>query len=612
MNQTKYTPEQVQSAIKTLQSAGDNQSVGVLQDYLQGINATAFNNGADVQQNNTAQDFLGGAKHAWDKAAYGLAETMDGLVPDEWKSDSESALAFPDAQTRKKRLDQGSSFVDKASGAADVGEIAGDIGIAIAPGTAAYKGIKAISQANALRALPKSLNSLGQVAGNAAANAGVAAAIAPENKKEAAVLAGTLGAAADGVAGVYKLAAKGLPAQSLKIKPHAQFLMDQGVNVPLYKAAQSKFITNFGETVRGFPIAGPMMRGQDDAMLRSYNEYLAKQAMPENVPIKDVDTGVTKWVQNDVDLSATENLVDALKTQFDDAYDEVFKGRDIPLSKSGVYDVQRETDELLTKAKQFHSTPAAEATEAIAPIMKALTRDAKGRTEVVESMLINPRTGKPMEKSVTQVPGNNMVPASVMSEMLDTARKVQVDLKSQGKHLASQIVGDFLNILRNARMQGVPEDVAPQLRSLNQRYGKFKVLEKAMGSTGANSARMVTPGHMMAALRSMDSSKDKAKFARDGMRWQGDIKKDMDVVGNRLPLVGPGTAEKLGALNTLTNPSLMRTMMEVGMGNFNKLATGTTGIQGKMARPLDSQGALARALRAGYRAMPVGVSQSQQ
>jgi len=133
-----------------------------------------------------------------------------------------------------------------------------------------------------------------------------------------------------------------------------------------------------------------------------------------------------------------------------------------------------------------------------------------------------------------------------------------------------------------------------------------------MGSTGANSARMVTPGHMMAALRAMDSSKDKGKFARDGMRWQADIKKDMDVVGNRLPLVGPGTAEKLGALNTITNPSLMRTMMEVGMGNFNKLATGTTGIQGKMARPLDSQSALARALRAGYRAMPVGVSQSQQ
>ncbi len=96
---------------------------------------------------------------------------------------------------------------------------------------------------------------------------------------------------------------------------------------------------------------------------------------------------------------------------------------------------------------------------------------------------------------------------------------------------------------------------AAELRAINSGWANFKRLERAAGYVGAEDG-IFSPAHLQSAVKALDRSKDKGKFARGDAFMQdlGDAGKS--VLGSKVP--NSGTADRLmqaGALGSgLVNP----------------------------------------------------------
>lgn len=122
------------------------------------------------------EQFAGGAKHALDRAAMGLKGIFTDLTPED-----------------KQLLEQGEQFVKQTGKASTLGQIAGDIGItapAFMFGGAAMQTPRIAQTINALRGMAPVATKVGGVVADVAANAGVSAALAPEDRGQAALMGG--------------------------------------------------------------------------------------------------------------------------------------------------------------------------------------------------------------------------------------------------------------------------------------------------------------------------------------------------------------------------------------------------------------------------------------
>ena len=575
-------------------SAGD---VNAAKRYTQRIKeeqAKEFNLGSDVKENSGLRDFVGGAKHAFDRAAYGLANSVAALVGDDFVDS-----IGPTKEERNAQLKRGKSFVDEASGWADAGELGGDIGIAAVPGGAVYRGSKLL--ASGLRS--PVLRGTANITGNALGNAGIAAGLTPENKEEAALMAGALGAGADVLLRGVKTVSAGLPEGMAGVKPRAKELMDEGVNIPFNKAAEAGWVNRMGEVGRAFPIAGPVLKAQDDATARSYIAHQARKAKPPELP-KVNDAGGTEWVENTTDFIDDPKWLNTLKDQWDDAYESLYRDPSlkIPLAKNGSYDLKKDAMSMLDEQLKLNGPSAKEAKKIITKAIKNLDGFANGVKEAKESTLINPSTGKPFVK---QAGHSGSVPVGEINQMIRTLDTVAFNLAQKDRG-AAMMVFKFAENLRDARMAGAPKAVRDRIKPFNERYARFKVLAKAMQGLGANNSGVASPGQLSAALKSMTKNKD--TFALNRTFMGDELVKDAEVLGDKLPTVGPGTAEKLGAIEAYTNPSIRRTLTEAAVGNMNNLLTGQTGPQKFFNTPFVSQSTKARMLREMATGVPAGTS----
>ena len=575
-------------------AAGDVTAAKRYAQRIKEAQAQEFNLGSDIEQNSGLRDLVGGAKHAFDRAAYGLANSVAAFLGD----DVVDAIG-PSRQERDAQLEKGRQFVDSASGWADVGELAGDIGIAAVPGGAVYRGTKLL--ANGLRS--PVLRGTANIAGNALGNAGIAAGLTPENKEEAALMAGALGAGADVLLRGAKTVSAGLPDAMAGIKPRAKELMDEGVNIPFNKAAEAGWVNRMGEVGRAFPIAGPVLKAQDDATARSYMAYQAKKAMPPELP-KVNDGGGVDWIENVTDFTEDPKWLNTLKDQWDDAYEALYRDPSlkIPMAKKGAYDLKKDAMDMLNEQLQINGPSAKEAKKIIAKALKNLDGFANGVKEAKESALINPSTGKPFVK---QAGNSGSVPVGEINQMIRNLDTAAFNLAQKDRG-AAMMVFKFAENLRDARMAGAPKAVRDRIKPFNQRYARFKVLAKAMQGLGSNNSGVASPGQLSAALKSMTKNKD--TFALNRTFMGDELVKDAEVLGDKLPTIGPGTAEKLGAIEAYTNPSIRRSLTELAVGNMNNILTGQTGFQRLLNQPFVSQSEKARLLRQLSTGVPAGTS----
>ncbi len=99
--------------------------------------------------------------------------------------------------------------------------------------------------------------------------------------------------------------------------------------------------------------------------------------------------------------------------------------------------------------------------------------------------------------------------------------------------------------IRNTVARQFPE-VSQELKAIDSKYSEFLRVQRAAGKQGAADG-VFSPEQLMQSIRELDKSPDKRAFARGNTvpSLLESAQQGKDVLGSRLPPVGPGTAEKL-------------------------------------------------------------------
>lgn len=246
------------------------------------------------------EEFVGGAKHAWDKAAMGLKGIFADLSPED-----------------RQLLEQGKSFVKETGPASTVGEITGDIAPVVALPLGAAATVPRLARALSARGF---LPGAARTADVAATQAGVAAALAPENRSEAAAWGAGGGAVGQGIGKV----ASGI----VRPTAAAKELIDRGVTLTPGQAAGVGSLTHrFEQAASSLPIASHFV---SNAQRRGVEE--ANRAAAESV------AGI---VQKNVKLGLPpREAIEQTRDLVGKTYDEALQGM-----QARPQDVQRGLEE---------------------------------------------------------------------------------------------------------------------------------------------------------------------------------------------------------------------------------------------------------------------------
>lgn len=483
-----------------LESKAASQDLGEIRKAKERVNANLYA-GQDVGQMGTFMRGLGGAKHALDQAAYGLKGIFTDLTPED-----------------KTQLEQGKAFVNQAGTAGKVGEVGGDIALTAAP---AMRGAQAL-QAGA-RMLPQALRFLGgSLPTNMVASGATSAALTPEDRGSAA-MGGALGAGAGEVAGrVLTKTLGGLASGA--VTPEAKALMDQGINVPMWKATDNKIVRDLAERAKVLPVAGNVMRGQERSAFEGFNKSVAAKATPP-MPILDDAGNVLRWETKPVKEFGSDAL-NTLRSRFDDAYGALYNGRGIPLDRQ-------------------YGTAVTDIVESTQAYFPRLGRDIEAAARQAHDILAKASH----EGHATSSPEAVKQAIDALETRISTAYRM-------GDGEAADALKALKGAVEDLRIRGLPPEVASQAQEINKAYATFKQLERATGSLGAQKAGLTSPAQLLNAIKANDRSPGKSRFARGNALNQEDTLLAEQVLGSRLPETGPGTAEKLAPLMMFGAPML--------------------------------------------------------
>ena len=248
----KYTPEELQDAINTLEAAGDTQAANVLRNQLKNVNLRVPRNNESSQSGNVGNvvDLAKGVKSGFDKAAYALADlTPDVPVPDSlrdgWNENvlvKALGITAPDREERNQIVQEGQNQANQTT-LGKIGNVAGEVApaIGLAAGTGGTSLIpQALSQATLAYATTP-----GDILNRS--TSGVAAATGESVGR----------AIPNALASVIR---------PMNHRPEVQRLLDKGV-VPLYGQALGGNWKKTEEVLTSFPgVGGAIENAQDKAL----------------------------------------------------------------------------------------------------------------------------------------------------------------------------------------------------------------------------------------------------------------------------------------------------------------------------------------------------------
>ena len=208
-------------------------------------------------------DALKGAKAALDRTALGVK----GLLPQA----VQNAGDWVDKQFGGTGLTKETAVQVPDSTAGKAGALTADIGMGLAPGGAALRGAQALKAIPAIRALPGAVSSMLSGGANVAGQAGVSAAMTPEDRGTAAAFGGggamLGGALARGVGGPLRTA----------ITPEAQVLADKGVYLTPGQMVSGENANWMAKSLRGaedkigsIPILGDVIKHGQEKSIKSF------------------------------------------------------------------------------------------------------------------------------------------------------------------------------------------------------------------------------------------------------------------------------------------------------------------------------------------------------
>ncbi len=516
----------------------------------QAAKAAQFAGGDNVKEMNPVMKVLGGAKSAFDRAAYGVGSLVPDILPDgvrDYINDSTFAkvtgLTMPSNKQMADDVAQGRAFVKEAGGWGTAGDIAGEVGLTLVPGA---KGMQAVQAGG--RMLPRALGFIpSSTTGAAAISGGAINALTTPDDRVGGAIAGAAGGAIGDVAG--RALTKTLGGMiSNRVTPDARQLMDDGVFVPMWKGTDSSVVRGVSERAKVLPIAGDIIRGQERSAFDSFNKRLAEVATPPK-PVLDDAGNVLRWENSPVKLSGSD-AINGLRSRFNDAYDALYKGRGIPVDD--VYTNQ--TANILEGAKNYFPgivNDVAAASKQVDDILRAGTE-----TTTSASPILN-QAGQPFVN--TQLGHATTRPEAVKQaiDVLDTRIK---SAYQSGDAEKAELLKDLRSSVEQLRMRGLPPEVANEAAEINKAYASFIQLQRANASLGAQKAGMVSPAQMLNSIKAGDRTPNKSAFSGGNALNQAEVLRAERVLGNRLPDVGPGTAEKLAPFIGFGGPMILGDM----------------------------------------------------
>lgn len=588
---------QLESALRRAHAAGDKNAAARFASEIKNQRAQSFSGSQNPSDDNFLLKMANGATVAGRRGLVGI----ENLFPDSAEKYF-NMLYAEGLDTKEKRLQNiknGEAYLDKAGGFAKGGEIGAQVGAEILPLT---------KVANMLSKATRAWNTAGKVAtqvgGNALASAGVTGALSVDDKLNDAATAGALSAAIDGTLGVTGRVIRGV---APGITAEARDLMNRGVHVPFWKATSNDTVRNLAERMKAMPLAGPAMRQQEQAALSDYTGMKAKEAMPDFLPSYDQNGNFLSWVKNPKNAQVDDTLLDTIKQQNDQVFDEIYRGRTIPMQGSG-YDVPSEVNALLNEVRTRKPDIANVVEGRIGGIQNPMNQAVTLNSTPQYSSIIN-QQGKPIQTGVNQSGGNAGISADTLKDKINDARTQAIELQRSGQSETASYMREYANILENMRMNGLPPDASTMLPMANNAWRNMMILENAYGKGGANRAGVLSPRNISDSLRAMDRSPNKRTFAHNNMPGQRTVNQDNAVLGSLLPDVGPGTAEKMQAMMfTALGPAASIGLMGQDLGALtllttklgNKVLMGSTKPQVAATRWLDNhQPALSTLLRSG-------------
>jgi hypothetical protein len=513
-------------------------------------NANAYA-GGNVSDMGAGMKFLGGAKTAWDRAAYGLKGLFTDLSPED-----------------RALIEQGKAFNKEAGGWATAGDVAGEMAITAAPAAKLYQGLRAGTQM-----LPRAGAAIfgNSPTVSAITGATIGATTNPTDRLSGAG-GGALGGAVGDVAG--RAITKGLGGLvSGRVTPDARQMMDEGVFVPMWKATENARLRDMAERAKVLPVAGQIIGGQERSAFESFNKRMAANATPPK-PVVDDAGNVLRWENSPVKESGSD-AINALRGRFNDSYDALYKGRSIPVDD--VYGKQ--TAEILDSARAYYPRVAEDVSSAFKQVDDVLRNGTESTT-----------TKSPiLDEGAKNFTNTQLGHAATRPESVKQAIDVLDDritgAYGRGDAETAEILKQLRSSVEELRMRGLPPEVAGQAEGINKAYASFMQLQQANSSLGAQRSGLTSPSQMLNAIKSGDRSPNKSRFSGGNALNQQDVLRAERVLGNRLPETGPGTAEKLVPLLAFGGPMLLGDMGATAL-------LGTQGGQKFLTGALPGQGAV--------------------
>lgn len=502
-----------------------SQDLGEVRKQKEATQANLYA-GQDVGQMGAFARGLGGAKASWDRAALGLKGMFTDLTPED-----------------KALLDQGKAFTKQGGTAATVGDIGADALMMAAP---ALRGQQAIMAG--AKMLPKAAQFIGgRLPSAALASGATSAAFAPEDRTGA-FYGGAAGGALGEAAGRVLTKTLG-GVVSDRVTPAARELMDQGANVPMWKAVDDttrpgRVLRNAAERAKVLPVAGDMIRGQERAAIESWNRVLVREATPP-MPVLD-DAGRVLRFEYDKPVTAVggEGLQE-LSKRFNDAYGALYGSRGVPVDDAFVSQLRgivRDAKAYLPGVADDVAGAVRKAEDTLMGLTSPTVQRQGGQT--VGKGIVSSRIKAPVTETVQL--GREVVPHTNVKTALDDINNAITAAYKSGNGEKAEALQAVRSSIEALRSRGLPPEVAAQADEINKAYAKFKTLSRASSMLGAQKqGGVVTPGQQLNSIRARDKTPDKSAFARGTAPGQQQALAAQQVYGNQLPDIGPGTAEKL-------------------------------------------------------------------
>jgi hypothetical protein len=348
----------------------------------------------------------------------------------------------------------------------------------------------------------------GTVAGSTAIGAAMGALQPTQTGESVArnALTGAIGGGAGGLIGKgIQVLARG--PLSKGVTQESKALMQQGVRLTPGQAIQAdkpgivgKLVRGAEERAKAWPIVGPMIRSSERKAFQDWNRVIAKEVAPDGfVPKTPKD-------------AAIGDVVGEIADEFSNRYQNVLGKHFINLDDQFIDDMAR----LERKYSQ-------------------LGTGAGGRGEF----------DLRMSELLDTLAPNNGFRGDQIKILEGQIREWKQSAFNRGNAPLGEAFEEVGKSLKNMIHRSLPKEARKEIIPLDRQYAKFLRLQDASAMLGAQSQGLVTPRQLLSAVRRMDKTKGKRAFGRTRSLMQDEAQLANDILGNTLPDVGPGTAEKL-------------------------------------------------------------------